>query len=231
MKNTKRILFMIMFVGISVFSHSQDQKIKISLHGGYFNIGNYFHNVVPDRNVGMDVSYFLSDRFFLTAHFNYGKSRYYDNSAATEIPSYVSTWEYLDGTNAEMILNNVGLLAGYCLPVNQYINFAGQIGFSQFIKIAKGIPTVVYSPDKYYEDGTYSFEEQYKRSLAFSSRDQAFFSAAFPVKFSIGITPFKQLNIGFAKNIEFGYAAGFYIEPDFAFFTGVYHGPQLSVSF
>jgi hypothetical protein len=231
MKNIKRTLLLIMLMGFSVFSHSQDRKIKISLQGGYFNIGNYFHNVVPEHNAGMDVSYFLSERFFLTAHFNYGRSRYYDNSATTKIPSYLSTWEYLDGTNAEMILNNVGLLAGYCLPVNQYINFTGQIGFSQFIKIAKDIPTVVYSPDEYYEDGTYSFEEQYKRSLAFSGRDFAFFSAAFPVKFSMGITPFKQLNIGFAKNIEFGYAAGFYIEPDFAFFIGVYHGPQLSVSF
>jgi hypothetical protein len=122
-----------------------------------------------------------------------------------------------EGFNAKLIINNVGLLAGYYLPVTQWANLTGQIGFSHFTQISKAFPVKIYEPDPNQDDVMYL--------------DYTVLSAAFPVKFSIGFTPLKQLNIGFAKNIEFGYACGFYIEPDFGFFTGVYHGPQLSVTF
>ncbi|GHS96014.1 hypothetical protein FACS189421_00360 [Bacteroidia bacterium] len=226
----KKKLLLFLLLGFSIFSYSQERKIKISLQAGHFDIGNHFQNVVTDWNAGMDVSYFLSERFFLTAHFNSGQNRYYYDLAPLEIPPFVSKWEYTDGTNARMIMNNVGLLAGYCLPITHAVNLTGQIGFSQFIAITKNSPTIVYMPDESYAD-LYSTEDQLKRSLYFSGRDFAFFSASFPVKFSVGVAPFRKLNIGVAKNIEIGYAVGFYIEPDFGFFIGVYYGPQLSVSF
>jgi hypothetical protein len=115
----KKLLLLFTLVGFSIFSYSQERKIKISVQHGYFNGGDYFNNVIGGTNTGMDISYFLSERFFLTTHFNHGENGYYENSWVTNYPD----------------------------------------------------------------------------------------------------------------PLEVRYAVGFYIEPDFGFFTGVYHGPQLSVSF
>ena len=121
-----------------------------------------------------------------------------------------------------MDIINIGLTAGYCLPVSSLVNLTGQIGFAHFIQMDR-YPTVVYILD---ERSVTGFDEHIDYGSAFN-----FFSASFPVKFSLGITPFKKLNAGLARNIEIAYACGWYIEPDFGFFTGIYHGPQLSVSF
>lgn len=209
-----KFICLFVLLNFSLFLYSQERTIKISVHSGFFQAGDY-QNIQPGNNYGIDVSYYLSNRFFLTAHFNYGSNKYYEDSGLTTKSD--QSLEYQDATNATKVMNNVGLLAGYYLPVTQWGNLTGQIGFAQIIEIAKAFPVKTYQPDPNIDDRVW--------------HDFTFFSATFPVKFSAGITPFKQLNIGFAKNIEIGYAFGFYMSPDLGLFTGIYHGPQLSISF
>jgi hypothetical protein len=61
--------------------------------------------------------------------------------------------------------------------------------------------------------------------------DDSCLSVALPVKLNVEFMPFKNKKLGFARHIGIGYAFGFYMSPDFGPFTGVYHGPQLSVMF
>ena len=204
-----KFLCLFVFLSCSLFSYSQERKIQISAHAGFFKAGNYPH-IDLGNSYGMDVSYFLSKHFFLTAHFNYGENGYYYYDDSSFI--------YSGNMNSTEIMNNVGLLAGYYQPVTQWGNITGQIGFAQIIEVTRRPSNMrVYRPDS----------QVYERI----EYEHAMFSASFPVKFSIGITPFKKLNINVVKNIEIAYTYGWYIEPDFGFFTGIYHGPQLSVSF
>jgi hypothetical protein len=168
----------------------------------------------PGYNTGLDVSYFLSKRFLLTAHWNYGSNAYYEKNH----PKYHDVYPDDGTSNARLRITNFGLLAGYCLPIGEWTNITGQIGFSQYTSAITGFSLPVSYPDLGQSDVA-------------TTVDYVFYSAAFPVKFSAGIAPFKHLNVGFARNIEIGYALGWYMEPDFGFFTGVYHGPQVSISF
>ncbi|MDR1763192.1 MAG: hypothetical protein LBR64_04460 [Dysgonamonadaceae bacterium] len=217
----KKILILsALFMGISTVMFSQKNEFKISVQHGYFNAGKAFDRVVPGKNTGLDISYFLTNHFFLTGHFNFGKSDYYETSM-TKFPDdrlYRRKGSDL-WTNTELIINNIGLMAGYFQPIGKFVNLSGQIGFSQFICTSSQFPLrIVWADD---EDLSYRM----------SNADNTRYSAAFPVKFSLGVTPFKRMNIGIARNLEIAYVLGFYMEPDYTFFTGIYHGPQLSISF
>ncbi|MDR0506890.1 MAG: porin family protein [Dysgonamonadaceae bacterium] len=210
-----KFMLPVLLLAISMGTYSQERKIKINFQYGSFKAGDY-ENIRPGKSYGVDISYFLSSHFFMTAHFNYGSNDYYENSWLTNIPDECIILPYR--TNATLILNNVGLLGGYYLPINKWINITGQLGFSQIIKIKKAFPVKVYRPEDSEIDGRVWY-------------DSVLFNGAFPVKFNVGITPFKELNIGFAKNIEIGYSFGFYMLPDWGFYTGAYHGPQFSIMF
>ncbi|MDR0866512.1 MAG: outer membrane beta-barrel protein [Candidatus Symbiothrix sp.] len=221
----KQIILLVLCV-FSILSYSQEHRVKVSLQGGFLNGGAIYNNEPEDAgieggggwNAGVDISYFITKNFFVSAHINEGEFHY-----LSYYRNLISDTHYQKGDKVTGIMNiqNIGLLAGYCLSVSPSVNLTGQIGFAQFIQRDQ-YPTVEYLPDERFVDGIYPL---------YSSDNFFFYSASFPVKFSVGVTPFKKLNIGFAKNIEIGYAVGFYMEPDFGFFTGVYHGPQLSVLF
>ena len=206
----KRLVLLVLLT-FSLFSYSQEQRIKASLQYGFFKAGDY-KKIQPGHSFGFDLSYFLSEHFFLTAHFNYGINYYYED-VLTKFPDSHS-FPDKGNTNAQVILNNIGLLAGYHLPINQWFNITGQMGVSQFIEIKQDFSLRIYAPEQI---------QGYDMGWGFSKNH---FCIAFPVKFNVSFTPFKQ-----RKNIELGYSLGFYIEPDFGFFTGLYHGPQLSLSF
>ncbi|GHS96006.1 hypothetical protein FACS189421_00340 [Bacteroidia bacterium] len=222
----KKRLLLFMLLGFSLFSYSQERKIKVSLQGGFLHGGAIYDNE-PEAagiegeggwNAGVDISYFITKHFFVSAHINEGEFYYLSYYMDPISDTYYRKEDKVTGI---MNIQNIGLLAGYCLSVSPSVNLTGQIGFAQFIQRDQ-YPTVKYFPDERFADNIYP---------EYSSDNFFFYSASFPVKFSVGVTPFRKLNIGVAKNIEIGYAVGFYIEPDFGFFTGVYHGPQLSVSF
>jgi hypothetical protein len=216
-----RSKFLIVFIllGFSISSYSQEGKrfvpysllgkVKIGVQYAYFNGGKYT-NLKPGKSVGMDVSYFFDDRFFLTAHLNCGTNRYFEDKLTT----YTSTGTLIGGspvndTNATLIMNNVGLLGGIYLPIFEWLNVSAQIGFSQFIEIKSKFPI------KTSESEAYNMRHV----------DDVFFGAAFPVKLSIGFNP--------SKSIEIALAGGFYVEPDYfpTPYVGVYCGPQISVIF
>jgi hypothetical protein len=220
---TKKItLLVLLTVSLSLYSQEQ-RRVQISVHSGRFMAGSeeIYKNIQSGQNFGIDVRFFLTERFFLTAHLNHGRNDYFEDSYLTNAPNDGTWW--IDGRgpfNATLKMNNVGLLAGYYLPVTQWLNMRGQIGISQLIEVSADFPVKMYHP--------------HLGEDVLTHRDSVIFTAAFPVKFDIGFTPFKQLrNIesGFVQNIELGFTAGFYIAPDWAFFHGIYFGPQLSVSF
>jgi hypothetical protein len=219
-------LLIALICGNSILSYSQQNKFKISLQGGFMDGGSIYNNQLNNArisgklgwNAGADISYFLTKRFFISAHFNSGQFSYLTHPWDRLSETY---YRMDEETHGEMKINTIGLLAGYCLPMSQSVLLTGQIGFSQFIQI-DNYPVITYFPDQERESG---FREETWNT------DFGFFSAAFPVKFGIGFSPFKKINIGFFRNVEIGYVFGFYIEPDFGVFTGIYHGPQLSVSF
>ena len=155
-------------------------------------------------NFGGDAGYFITKRFFLTAHFNYGTGKYYEDRR-TDFPNdrlYPET-----NTNADLTNITMGLMAGYCYPVTAWLNVSAQAGFAQYIEHTHFRVNVIYP------------EVNHPASMA-----DTFVSASFPVKFSIGFIPWKHL--------EIGVAGGFYIEPDFASrITGRYIGPQVGVVF
>jgi hypothetical protein len=222
---TVKGLFLILLCSLSAGSYSQDQRIKFSLQSGFMN-GAAIYCVDKDAteskeeggwNAGFDISYFLTNRFFLSAHINMGELRYRAN--VMDVTSYT----YLKGVRGpgEMKIINIAWLAGYCLPLSELLNVTGQAGFGVFYQV-DAYPFRLYFPDEYIPD-------RYRPQTWSIGSD--FFSFSFPVKFTVGITPFKRSKLAFAENFEIAYALGFYIEPDFGVFTGVYHGPQLSIRF
>ena len=219
----KKTLTLLILLTASLSLYSQEQRrVQISMHSGRFMAGSseIYKNIQPGSNIGMDVRFFLTERFFLTAHFNYGSNLYFENSWLTNAPnSGTGSLPNSDVPfNATLRMNNVGLLAGYFLPITPWLNARGQIGISQIIEVKDDFPIEMYHPHL----------ERY----ALTWRDNAFFSAAFPVKFDIGFTPFKRLtDIALLRNIELGVTAGFYIAPDWGFFMGRYIAPQIAVSF
>ena len=222
-------LLLLLFCGFSILSYSQDQKFKISLQRGWMSAGDIYKldrsttNIQQQSgwNVGADISYFITDRFFAGVHFNYGCLVY---DAYVWYPNIISSTYVRKNieTSGTMEINNIGLFAGYCLPLSPLFNVTGQIGFAQFIQL-DAYPKMEYIPDERYSEG---YHEEIDRSASWNHID-----LSLPVKFSLGVTPFKKLNIGLAKNIEIAYVLGWYIEPDYGFFAGIYHGPQLSISF
>jgi hypothetical protein len=180
----------------------QEHKIKLSFQYGRFNGGNEYKNIQTGNSFGGDASYFVTDRFFITAHFNWGESDYYESYYSNSPES----WHLGGGANAMLTINNIGLMAGYQLPVTCWINLSVQAGFSQWIEVR-------HFPMKSEEVIPYLSDLELTR-----------FSAAFPVKFSIGFP--------LLKHFEAGLSAGFYIAPDYTpAIAGIYFGPQLSYVF
>ena len=223
---TIKKLLLLLFCGISILAYTQEGKFKISMQGGWMTKGNIFSNgekianykELWGWNAGGDVNYFFTNRFFAGVHYNYGQISYDANLRDPKSDSRFRN----DKAQGVMDIINIGLTAGYCFPVSSLVNLTGQIGFAQFIEMDR-YPAIVYIPDGGSSTG---FDERIDYSSASN-----FFSASFPVKFSIGVMPFKKLNAGLAKNFEIAYVFGWYIEPDYGFFTGIYHGPQLSFLF
>jgi len=227
MRSIRKILLLII-CGVPVLSYSQEHKVKVSVQSGIMYGGAIYNNELAaaeivengcgNWNVGADISCFFTKRFFAGVHFNHGNV-FYTSNARDHLSDnfYRENFAYY----GNMIINNAGLFAGYCLPISQSVNITGQVGFAWFFQL-DNYPVIEYFPDKQFENG---YKERYSHNISYFS------SASFPVKFALEFSPFKRMNIGLARNIEIGYACGWYIEPDFGFFTGVYHGPQLSVSF
>ena len=223
----KKTLTLLLLLTVSLSLYSQEQRrVQISMHSGRFMAGS--SEIYTDiqrnyrMNFGMDVRFFLTERFFLAAHFNHGSNLYLEDSWLTNAPGYgLNRPESSDvWGNATVKKNYVGLLAGYFLPVTQWLNVRGQIGIAQIIETKRGIPLILYRPDR--ENQIYVGDH----------RDSVTFSAGFPVKFDIGFTPFKRLtDIALLRNIELGVTAGFNISPDWGFFMGRYIAPQIAVSF
>jgi hypothetical protein len=205
-------------------AHAQDQKLKASLQYGFLSGGNLadqkytnYTSTIKGKwgwNASADVSYFVTKRFFVTLHvsegaFNYSAERQYNVSN-------------MDGeAGGSYSIATVGLLAGYSLPLTEWSNLSGQIGFGQFNLLDE-----YHSTERTFTgDHTHIYET--KDGDSYSTT----FSASIPVKFAIGFQPFKKMKAGFARNLEIGYACGLDIEPDFGFPTFFYHGPQVSFSF
>jgi len=226
MRTLKKLFLLILLCGFSILAYSQNQKFKVSLQGGWMTDGNISKNKMKESgfedqsgwNAGADISYYVTKHFFAGVHFNYGNILYLQNVMDRGSDTFYRNDGKVNGT---LEIENIGVFAGYCLPLSSLVNITGQTGFAQYIEL-DSYPRVEYFPDERFSAGF---------SSTINDQRDVFLSASFPVKFSIGITPFKKLNAGFAKNIEIAYAFGWYIEPDYGFFVGIYHGPQLSISF
>jgi len=211
----KVIVFFLLLVALSAYA--QERRTQISVNSGLFRAGNQseYKNIQTWYNFGIDVSHFLTERFFLTAHWNFGKNHYYEGYSRTNIsndhPRY--SFRFPGPTNSIVKMNNVGLLAGYFHPVSEWMNWRAQIGISQFIETRR-FPFRKYPP--YSGSG---FND-------ITRVDATIFSMAFPVKFDVGLTPFKRM-----RNVELGLTFGFYMMPEWGFFTGTYLAPQLAVWF
>jgi hypothetical protein len=222
MKAIKFLLLLIICCG-SVPAYSQEPKMKISLQYGPLNAGcidvedylDYTSQLKSEwgRSASADVSYFITRRFFVTLHISEGTLH------------YSTTRKYHDAnmhgsSTGVMSMGTVGLLAGYRLPLTPSVNLSGQVGFSQFNLL-----------DEYYSNEYYSSDESNVIQYPIDNGYAPAFSASIPVKFSLGFMPFKKKDVGFAKNLELAYTFGLDIEPDFGFFSFIYHGPQLSLLF
>jgi len=194
---------------VSLFSYSQEQRTQISVNSGIFIADNY-ERIQLGHNFGINVSYFLTERFLLTAHWNYGQNRYYDwgNNISGQIVCHPCR------LNATVQMNNVGLLVGYFHSVNQWLNWKAQIGVSQLINVHRRYPLRVYQPDPNNPNAIIHYV------------DNVMYSMAFPVKFDVGFTPFKRM-----RNIELGLTFGFYRNTNYGRNVGVYLAPQFAVSF
>jgi hypothetical protein len=215
MKTIKWLLF-IMVCCCALPAYPQQPKVKASLQYGFLHGGLMDEKEYPDYttafrdewgwNASADVSFFLTQRVFLTLHVSEGEY-WYKSILVNGTPGNSP----IDGTpirmpyTGYMSIGTLGLLVGYNLPLSEWSNVSGQIGFGQFNALDE------------YDNGRSNYH--------------TVFSASIPVKFSIGFTPFKNKDIGIARNLEFGYTFGMDIEPDFGIFTFIYHGPQVSISF
>jgi hypothetical protein len=221
MKSIKLLISVVLFVS-SLLIHAQDKSCKISIQKGFMHGANIYKGEVPAAgaeggnqgwNYGVDISHFFSKHFFVATHFTYGEDKYRTNKL-----DYLSETFYRADSKGDATkkLTTIGLAAGYCQPLTRFANVSGQVGFAYFIHIDQ-YPEIVYIPDKTYL--ATEFREQT------DLHDQDFLSASFPVKFNIEFTPFKSI-----PNIGIGYSFGWDVQPDYGFFTGVYHGPQVSFS-
>jgi hypothetical protein len=189
-------------------STSQGHKIKLSFQYGLFNAHNrVYENIQPGKSIGGDISYFVTNRFFITAHINYGSNYYYEDSYSND----PDLWHFDNRTNAVVVHNNIGLMVGYQQPITRWLNVSAQAGIGQFIEIRKDFPFVLVFP------GSGSAPRYYVSTEHFD--------------FSIPL----KLNISFpVKNqyIEPSISFGCYVVPDYLpFFSGLYIAPQLSFVF
>jgi hypothetical protein len=213
MKWGDKVLFVCIVWVFSICAYGQEiksdclaQNIRISTHYAYSKGGiKEYTNMKPGKSVGIDASYFITDDILITAHFNYLSNRYLEDQLTTSIGAN------LDDTNSTLVLNCIGLLAGYNFQPNEWMNLTAEIGFAQFIRVKSKFPirtsdSPIYSTDV--------------RRV-----DDVFFSAAFPLKLSIGFRV--------SDYVELGFTTGFYIVPEFfsSAYGGLYYGPRVSVIF
>ena len=207
MKTTTKFITFLLAIGLPLFGMTQERQIKLSVQTGWFKANNQYKNMKTGWNCGGDASYFISKRFFIAAHFNYGTGRYYEDRY-TKFPDDAG---FPRGVlNADLININIGLMAGYQLPITKWLNVSAQFGIAQYVEVTDFLIRVV-RPDVL--DG-----------WTHQNAHRAWVSASFPVKFTVGFMPLKFLEIGIA--------GGFYLGPDYSpAIVGLYLGPQLSVIF
>jgi hypothetical protein len=183
----------------------RESDVKISVQYAYFKGINYI-NAQRGSCKGIDIAYFLTHPFFIAVHFNQGSNRYYEDKLTIDNTSRTGSVP-VGETNATLIINNIGLLGGVLLPVEKFY-LTIQMGFSQYMQVKSKYPLKISDSDG-----------------GMRHVDDVSFSAAFPLKASVGYR--------ITQNIEIEVAGGFYINPDY-FPTpcvGIYCGPQISVSF
>jgi len=177
-------LFLFVFV-LPNMTQAQEHKVQIGMQ-----LGNYYSdpnetNLSFGHNLAFNIDYFLSNRFILTTHINYGKSRYYDESY-TNVPE----WNVQkDNTNSELFDINACLMFGYKYPITQWMSISGSVGVGSFTH-----------KRTYYWDYNQPQWDPFDRELSITD-------LAFPVKISLGVIPTKHLEIAFVS--------GFYYEPDY----------------
>jgi len=213
MKGISKFLFVCLLWMFSIGAQGQNpvddcmaRKLRISAHYAYSRGGiKEYTNMKPGKSVGVDASFFVTENFLVTAHFNYLSNRYLEDQLTSAIGSN------LDDTNSSLVLNCMGLLAGYNFQPNEWVNLTAELGFAQIIRIKSKFPIWANESSIYNSD--------------LRRVDDVFFSAAFPVKLSIGVM------VG--DYVEVGFTTGFYIDPEFfpSAYVGLYYGPRVSVLF
>jgi hypothetical protein len=224
MKAIKFFLFFLLLTFCCTLStHAQKHPFKITLLKGVMHGADIYNHERPEAgaesenrgwNYGVNIGYFFTKHFFATTHFTYGEDPFQAYSF-----DYLSETYFRDDSKgqANKKLSTIGVTAGYRQPLSRFVNVSGQVGFAYFIHLDQS-PAIDYIPDE--------------RFLATGFREETnlyewdFLSASFPVKFEIEFKPIPSV-----PNIGIGYALGWDIEPDYGFFTGVYHGPQISFTF
>ena len=74
MKTVIKLFLLCLAISLPLYGTAQERKIKLSVQSGWFRANNEYKNMHTRWNCGGDASYFISNRFFITAHFNYGES-------------------------------------------------------------------------------------------------------------------------------------------------------------
>ncbi|MDR2927043.1 MAG: outer membrane beta-barrel protein [Cytophagaceae bacterium] len=186
---------------------SQEHKIKLSFQYGRFKANNsQFKRIQPGNSYGGDLSAFITSRFFVTAHFNCGINYYYEDELSND-PGHIN-YPNNGNTNATITMWNMGLTAGYQLPVTRWMNLSAQIGAAQILDL-RSFP--MSQP-----------KEVIIKNLG--SLTYTWYSLSFPIKFSIDFPVLKHLEVGFSY--------GFSYCPDYVWgVAGMYFGPHLSYVF
>jgi len=206
MKKLIKVLFIILVLSFPLNTFSQERKIKLGIQSGWFKANYYYKNIQPGWNIGGEASFFINKNFFLAAHYNCGFGSYIEERRSI----FFDSWNE-KGNNAELTNINFGILAGYNQPITNRLNVSWQFGIAQFIEICK-FPIRIVRPDVLYG---------WSHAVETSGTH---YCVAFPSKFNVGFMLTQKLEIGFA--------AGFYIEPDYKpAIVGLYCGPQLNVVF
>ncbi|MCL1938516.1 MAG: outer membrane beta-barrel protein [Candidatus Azobacteroides sp.] len=223
MKEISKILFVCIVCTFSIGMYGQGQgpgpgpanrydecmarQIRVSVHYAYSRGGvKDYTNMKPGKSIGVDASYFITENVLITAHFNYLSNRYLEDKLTTAVAAN------LDDTNASLVINTMGLLVGYNFQPSEWMNITAEAGFAQFIRVKSKFPIRSSDSPIYYDTDL--------RRV-----DDTFFSAAFPLKLSIGF------RVG--EYLELGFTTGLYIDPEFfpSPFVGLYYGPRVSVIF
>lgn len=209
MNKLRILLLLFACLSAAVAGYSQERKAKFTAFGGPFHAGKYTNRQHGNAG-GFDLSYYINNRFFLTAHFSYGANRFFEDFYSNAPDERMDP---VKETNAKVVLNNIGLLAGYRYPITEWMSISGQLGISQFIEAKKYIPVLIQKPEP--DD-----HRDYLRRF-----DKDWFSIAFPLKISIDFVP--------CKFLEVGLVAGCYIAPDYRdhMIVGKYIGPQIGFVF